>query len=182
MRNGCFLAILALAVALGFALFSTRSLYIKRGLGLNSYIANDFTFEAWSYSKSTESRQLFLYVCSDVPPYTLVLRVYPNDEKVESSEILAAFIIDKSGKKIPVLGKLQKTTEEVEGHKADGDNRKCAIFVFDKSFDSNSSTTLEIELRAEPPYNSEPIRQSLEIEGFESESRGFIWWDIMSSA
>ncbi len=181
MRKGCLLAGIAFLLIAGLVLYSTRSLQINRGLKLDSYVSDSFTFDVWSYGDWIDSTNSGVHVSTNAPPYTLVLAIQPDDQNIDSIEILAALIVDKLGNKASVLEKLEQPIADVKLRATAAIKSPYAAFMFDSLLDSNESTALEIEFRTNPSDGSQTIHQTLEIQGFEQKTRSFVFWDVMSS-
>lgn len=182
MLKGCLLSAILFVLTACLILYSTRSLQIDRGLKLDSYVAGDFTYDVWSYGNWVASQQGGIHVSTFSAPYTLVLAIQPDDSDVDSIEILAASITDESGNQNSVLDRINKTNDDVESRSGAAIQAPYAVFTFKSLLDSNDTITLEIEFRTNASENSDTIRQSLEIPGFESKTRSFTFWDVMSSA
>lgn len=182
MQKGYLFSAIGLVLLAGALLLATRSLQIDRGLKLDPYVEGEFTYQVWSNGNWVESRQAGVHVSTLSAPYTLLLSIQPKQQNVQSIEMITASLIDKSGNKKSVIEKINQLIEKVELRPASNLNSPYAAFTFDSLLDSHSDITLEIEFRTGTSDDSDTIRQSLEVRGFEKKTRSFTFWDVMSSA
>ena len=180
-RFGCLAAILLVAVIVGLFLYCTRSESRERGLRLQNFRADRYTFDVWTYGDWVTSHNGTLTIQTYEPPYELLLAIRSDDPSPATVEVLQASLIAANGDQTSVLSTIRDRVDAIRLRQTAAIQQPYAVFRFHELLKSHETITLEVQFRVTREQSAETVTRRLTIPGFEKIRRGNTILDALMS-
>ncbi len=180
LGSGCLVPILGLLILACFVAYGCRLRIIDRGLQLDDFQANGYTYHIRSDGLNTISdRRHGVRTSETGPPYTMVLTIEPDDESVTEIELLTAFRIDGQGNRESLMETVREPVAPVERNEVRNSPgpRRQARFEFVRAIRVHQPFLLEVQFRAVSPGSKTIHRQILKVHTYTTERRSLEYWE-----
>ncbi len=178
--SGCLVPILGLLLLACFVAYGCRVRIIDRGLKLDGFQANGYTYHVWSDGLNTISdRRRGVRTSETGPPYTMFLAIEPDDDSVTEIELLSAFRIDGQGNRESLIETVREPVDLVERNAVRNSPgpRGRARFEFTRAIRVHQPFLLEVQFRAISPNSKKIHRQILKVHTYTTERRSIEYWE-----